>query len=78
MYVHEQEKKISFDKSRVEPAFACTAHKMQGATAKHGAVVEPSPNKPFARGLDYVTVSRPTEFTNPTLLSPLTVQRLPT
>ena len=51
---------------------------MQGATAKHGAVVEPSPNKPFARGLDYVTVSRPTEFTNPTLLSPLTVQRLPT
>ena len=45
---------------------------MQGATAKHGAVVEASPNKPFARGLNYVAVSRPTELANLTLLNPLT------
>ena len=45
---------------------------MQGATAKHGAVVEPSANKPFAWGLDYVAVSRPTELVNLTLLNPLT------
>ena len=32
---------------------------MQGATAKYGAVIEPSANNPFARGLDYVAVSRP-------------------
>ena len=56
----------------LEPGFACTTHKMQGATAIHGAVVEPSANKPFARGLDYVAVSRPTELANLTLLNPLT------
>ena len=54
------------------PAFACTTHKMQGATAKHGAVIEPSANKPFARGLDYVAASRPTELHKLILLSPLT------
>ena len=25
----------------LEPAFACTTHKMQGATAKYGAAIEP-------------------------------------
>ena len=44
---------------------------MQGATAKHGAVVEPSANKLFPKGLDYVAVSRPTELANLTLLNPL-------
>ena len=44
---------------------------MQGATANHGAVVKPSANKLFPRGLDYVTVSRPTEIANLTLLNPL-------
>ena len=56
----------------LEPAFACTTHKMQGATAKHGAVIEPSPHKPFARGLDYVATSRPTELKKLILLGPLT------
>ena len=45
---------------------------MQGATAKHGAVVEPSANKLFARGLVYAAVSRPTELASLTLLNPLT------
>ena len=56
----------------LEPAFATTTHKMQGATAKYGAVVDPSPGTPFTRGLDYVAVSRPTELNNLTLLAPLT------
>ena len=38
----------------LEPAFACTTHKMQEVTASNGAVIQPSINKPFARGLDYV------------------------
>ena len=45
-----------------EPTYAITTHEMQGATAKFVAVIEPSQCKPFARGLDYVTASRPTEF----------------
>jgi hypothetical protein len=56
----------------LEPAFACTTHKMQGTTAKHGAVILPSANKPFARGLDYVAPSRPTELKKLFLLRPLT------
>jgi hypothetical protein len=44
---------------------------MQGATAKHGAVIEPSSAYPFARGLDYVAASRPTELSKLFLLSPL-------
>ena len=56
----------------LEPAFACTTHKMQGTTAKFGAVVQPSQNKPFVRGLDYVAPSRPTELNKLFLLGPLT------
>ena len=56
-----------------QPALACTTHKMQRATAKRIAVVEPSANKVFARGLDYVAVSRPT--LNLMLLNPLTPAR---
>ena len=56
----------------LEPAFACTTHKMQGTTAKFGAVILPSQNKPFARGLEYVAPSRPTELNNLYLLGPLT------
>ena len=48
---------------------------MQRARAKRGAVVEPSANKVFARGLDYVAVSRPTELANLMLLNPLTPAR---
>ena len=59
----------------LEPAFACITHKMQGATAKFGAVIQPSAKKPFARGLDYVAASRPTELANLTLLAPLTVDQ---
>ena len=56
----------------LEPAYAITTHKMQGATAKFGAVIEPSQTKPFARGLDYVAASRPTALKNLFLLGPLT------
>jgi hypothetical protein len=56
----------------LEPAFACTTHKIQGTTASFGAVIEPSIKKPFARGLDYVAVSRPTELSKLYLLGPLT------
>ena len=59
----------------LEPAFASTTHKMQGATARFGAVIEPSAKKPFARGLDYVATSRPTELAKLTLLAPLTVNQ---
>ena len=59
----------------LEPAFACTTHKMQGATVKFGAVIQPSAKKPFARGLDYVAASRPTELANLSLLAPLTVDQ---
>ena len=56
----------------LEPAFACTTHKIQGTTATSGAVIQPSVNKPFARGLDYVAISRPTELSKLFLLGPLT------
>jgi hypothetical protein len=56
----------------LEPAFACTTHKMQGTTATYGAVIEPSKGKPFSRGIDYVAASRPTILQNLFLLSPLT------
>ena len=59
----------------LEPAFASTTHKMQGATARFGAVIEPSAKKPFARGLDYVATSRPTELKLLTLLAPLTIKQ---
>ena len=56
----------------IEPALACTTHKMRRATAKRGAVVETSENKIFPKGLDYVALSRPTELANLTLQNPLT------
>ena len=43
--------------------------------AKFGAVIEPSAEKPFARGLDHVATSRPTELAKLTLLAPLTVSQ---
>ena len=43
-------------------------HKMQGSTAKHGAVIQPSIGRPFSRGLDYVAPSRSTELNNLFLL----------
>ena len=57
----------------LEPAFASTTHEMQGTTSKFGAVIDPSEKKTFARGLDYVAASRPTELANLTLFAPLTV-----
>jgi hypothetical protein len=48
------------------------SHKIQGTTATSGAVIQPSVNKPFARGLDYVAISRPTELSKLFLLGPLT------
>ena len=59
----------------LEPAFASTTHKMQGTGAKFGAVIDPSENEPFARGLDYVAATRPTELANLTLLAPVTVNQ---
>ena len=59
----------------LEPVFASTTHKMQGATAKFGAAIEPSAKKSFARGLDYVATSRSTELAILTLLAPLTVNQ---
>jgi hypothetical protein len=56
----------------LEATFACTTHKMQGMTTKNGAVILPSANQPFARGLDYVAPSRPTELKNLFLLRRLT------
>ena len=56
----------------LEPAFACTTHKMQGTTATFGAVLEPSAGHPFSRGIDYVAASRPTVLQKLFLLSPLT------
>ena len=55
----------------LEPAFACTTRKMQGSTAKYGAVIMPSIGRPFARGLDYVAASRPTELNKLFLLKRL-------
>jgi hypothetical protein len=52
----------------LEPALAFTTHKMQGTTATDGAVIEPSGNKPFSRGIDYVATSRPTVLNNLFLL----------
>jgi hypothetical protein len=45
-------------------------HKMQGATAKYGALIEPSSAYSFTRGLGYVAASRPTELSKVFLLSP--------
>ena len=55
------------------PAFASATHKMQGSTAKYGAVILPSVGRPFARGLDYVAPLRPTELNKLFLLRRLTI-----
>ena len=39
-------------------AYSITTHKSQSMTAHNGIVYEPSKNKPFARGLPYVAISR--------------------
>jgi hypothetical protein len=41
---------------------------MQGATAKYGALIEPSSAYPFTRGPGYVAASRPTELSKVFLL----------
>ena len=43
---------------------------MQRATAKYGAVIDPSEKTSFSRGLDYVATSRPTELNKLFLLDP--------
>ena len=40
-------------------------------TAHNGIVYEPSKNKPFARGLPYVAISRATDIEKVALLSPI-------
>ena len=53
------------------PASATTVHKAQGTTAKSGVVFRPSDNEPFARGSEYVAISRVTEIENLFLLGGL-------
>ncbi len=43
-------------------AYSVTTHKSQSMTAHNGIVYEPSKNKPFARGLPYVAISRATDI----------------
>lgn len=54
----------------LQPAAAITTHKAQSMTAKHGAVLIPSPPgiDPFARSLAYVQISRVTRISNDNLL----------
>jgi len=52
-------------------AHACTVHKAQGCTAEHGVVVSPSQGHIFARGLEYVMMSRATKLEHVYLLSQL-------
>ena len=52
-------------------ATATTIHKAQGITAHYGIVLAPSPGTPFARGLDYVGLSRPTKIEHVYLLDEL-------
>ena len=46
-------------------------HKSQSMTAHNGIVYEPSKNKPFARGLPYVAISRATDLEKVALLLPI-------
>ena len=46
-----------------------TTHKSQSITAHNGIVYEPSKEKPFARGLPYVAISRATDLDKVALLS---------
>ena len=52
-------------------AYSITTHKSQSMTAHNGIVYEPSKNKPFARGLPYVAISRATDIEKVALLSPI-------
>lgn len=40
-----------------EPSFACTTHKIQGSTAKFGAVIEPSKVEPLTTWLHHDRLS---------------------
>ena len=50
-------------------AYSITTHKSQSMTAHNDIVYEPSKNKPFARGLPYVAISRATDLDKVALLS---------
>ena len=52
-------------------AYSITTHKSQSMTAHNGMVYEPSKNKPFARGLRYVAISRATDLKKVALLLPI-------
>ena len=54
-------------------AFARTTHSAQGITAKHGVVMYPTMNigKIFARGLEYVMISRACRIEDVFLMDPL-------
>ena len=55
------------------PAFALNTHKVQGLTAHDGVVYKPTAlhEKPFARSLEYVAISRCTSVRKLILLAPL-------
>ena len=55
------------------PAFALNTHKVQGLTAHDGVVYKPTPlqEKPFARSLEYVAISRCPSVKKLILLKPL-------
>ena len=52
-------------------AYSITTHKSQSMTANNSIVYEPSKNKPFARGLPYVAISRATDLEKVALLLPI-------
>ena len=51
--------------------YSITTHKSQSMTAHNGIVYEPSKQKPFARGLPYVAISRATDLEKVALLLPI-------
>ena len=52
------------------PAAAITVHKAQGFTAIYGIVYSPTKtDRPFARGLEYVAISRVQNFSSLWLLN---------
>ena len=55
----------------LSPAHASTVHKAQGCTALYGMVASPSEGRIFARGLEYVMMSRPTKIEDVFLLNEL-------
>jgi hypothetical protein len=50
------------------PAAALNTHKVQGLTCPNGIIYQPSENLPFARGLEYVAISRCTSISNNKLI----------